>query len=62
MEKGFFHPERGYWQTLSTPCEKVLAAYPEGTVEVPLKPGAGFDWDGASWVFTPTEADEGEAA
>lgn len=53
MEKGFFHPQAGYWQTVSEPSAEVLAAYPEGTVEVPLKPGANFDWDGFTWVATP---------
>jgi hypothetical protein len=52
MEKGFFHPEVGYWQTVSDPSEEVLSKYPEGTIEVPLKPGANFEWDKGAWVET----------
>jgi len=40
MEHGFYHPSRGYWQTNSEPPQHVLDGYPEGTVEVPLKPGS----------------------
>ena len=53
MEKGFFHPERGYWQAKAEPSAEVLAAYPAGTVEVPLKPGANFEWVGGSWQVVP---------
>lgn len=57
MEHGFFHPERGYWQTVSEPSEAILAAYPEGTVEVPLQPvreGYVHEWDAKAqeWVAT----------
>jgi hypothetical protein len=47
MEKGFFHPDLGYWQTLSS---HNLPTFPVGTVEVPLKPGSDFEWDGKSWI------------
>ena len=50
MEQGFFHPERGYWQTISEPSPEVLASYPADTVQVPLKPGAGFTWTGNTWA------------
>lgn len=50
MERGFFHPSRGYWQTTGTPGADILATYPEGTVEVNLKPGAGFDLVAGKWV------------
>ena len=53
MEKGFFHPEVGYWQAISTPSADVIASYPEGTVEVPLIPGSNFEWDGSSWLSAP---------
>ena len=52
MEQGFFHPERGYWQTISEPSSEMLASYPAGTVQVPLKPGADFEWDGVAWIAT----------
>jgi hypothetical protein len=55
MEKGFFHPSRGYWQTTNEPSANVLAAYPEGTVEVPLKPGSDFEWVNGAWQPTPPE-------
>lgn len=50
MEKGFFHPNRGYWQTLSEPSQRILDSYPEGTVEIPLRPQGNFEWDGSQWV------------
>jgi len=49
-EYGFFHPSRGYWQSLSWPPEDILASYPTGTVQTPLKPGDGFEWNGSEWV------------
>jgi hypothetical protein len=50
MEKGFFHPNRGYWQTISEPSPSILATYPRGTVSVPLKPRDNCEWDGFAWV------------
>ncbi|MBI6628314.1 hypothetical protein [Pontibaca salina] len=55
MNHGFYHPERGYWQTITTPTPEQIAALPEGTVTVPLKPGADYDWDGTQWVHTPPD-------
>ena len=49
MEIGYFHPDRGYWQTVSVPTPETVAAYPAGTVEIPLIPGEGYTWDGAAW-------------
>lgn len=51
MEHGFYHPSRGYWQTNSEPPQHVLDGYPEGTVEVSLKPGANYEWDGSEWTY-----------
>ena len=56
MEKGFFHPDRGYWQTVSDPSPSLLAKYPEGTIEVSLKPSPLHTFDGSSWV-PPTQAE-----
>jgi hypothetical protein len=50
METGFYHPTRGYWQTTSAPSQAILDGYPDGTVEVPLKPSAAHEWDGSVWV------------
>ncbi|MBN9053313.1 MAG: hypothetical protein J0H80_05940, partial [Rhizobiales bacterium] len=50
MEHGFYHPDAGYWQTTDDVPEDILATYPQGTVEVPLKPGADFEWRGGTWV------------
>lgn len=49
-EKGFYHPDRGYWQTTGEPPKHVLDGYPAGTVEVPIKPGDGYEFDGKKWV------------
>lgn len=61
MEKGFFHPEVGYWQTSNDPSDIFKSAYPEGTIEVPIKPSALHVWGGAEWV-NPSQADIDEAA
>ena len=50
MEHGYFPPSRGYWQTLSEPPQRILDSYPEGTVEIPLRPQGNFEWDGSQWV------------
>lgn len=51
MEKGFYHPTRGYWQTIGAPSADMLASYPEGTVEVSLPPAGMNHYDGAAWVY-----------
>ncbi len=51
MEHGFYHTERGYWQTLATPTQEEIDAYPDGTIEVPLKPSADHIWQNGSWVY-----------
>lgn len=53
MEQGFFHPSRGYWQTTGEPSADILAAYPDGTQPVPLKPGPDHEWSGGEWVHVP---------
>ena len=57
MEKGFYHPDRGYWQTTGDVPQRILDGYPKGTVEVPLKPSGLHEWNGANWVeVTPDPA------
>ena len=51
MEHGFFHAERGYWQTTDAPPAEILAAYPEGTVEVSIRPSADHQWQNGAWVY-----------
>lgn len=50
-EHGFYHATRGYWQTTDTPGAEILAAYPAGTVEVPLRPSADHQWQNGAWVY-----------
>lgn len=38
-----------------THLERLMASYPEGTIEVPLKPGADYDWQGGAWVYVVPE-------
>lgn len=54
MEYGYYHPEAGYWQTITQPTQDTLDSYPEGTVNVPLKPGKGYEYNGTEWV-APSE-------
>jgi hypothetical protein len=55
MEYGFYHPDRGYWQTNSDVSQDILDGYPEGTIEVPLRPIGNFNWDGVEWVELPPD-------
>lgn len=52
MEQGFWHPEIGYWQAIAAPTEASVAAYPAGTVSVPIRPGPGYVWGGEAWVYS----------
>lgn len=56
MERGFYHPDRGYWQATSEPTPEILAAYPDGTISVPLKPGADYDWQNGEWIYVEPPA------
>lgn len=56
MEKGFFHPDRGYWQTLTDPSADIRATYPQGTIEVELQPSALHKMVNGQWV-APTQAE-----
>lgn len=60
-EHGFFHPSIGYWQTSSLPSEELFAAYPEGTIPYPLKPGENYEPQDGGWVYVEpsTEPPEG---
>lgn len=59
MEKGFYHPDRGYWQTTGDVSEDIFAAYPEGTVEVELKPSDLHNMIDGVWVeFSQAEKDQ----
>ena len=55
MEYGYFHPDRGYWQTTNKPPQDILEGYPTGTVEIPLRPAGRFEWDGFKWVELPPD-------
>lgn len=50
MERGFYHSSRGYWQTIDDVSADIVAEYPQGTIEVPLKPGANYEFNGSAWV------------
>lgn len=49
-EFGFYHPDRGYWQTNSEPSDAILSSYPVGTMRVPLQPSPYHTFDGDQWV------------
>lgn len=50
-EYGFYHEERGYWQTLAKPSDDELSTYPVGTIEVPLRISGNHHWENGEWVF-----------
>jgi hypothetical protein len=51
MELGFYHPDRGYWQAIAGELEELLAGYPEGTANIPLKPAADYEWQNGEWIY-----------
>ena len=60
MDLGFFHPDRGYWQTTDDVGHDIVSAYPEGTVEVPLKPvddGTDFKLVDGEWIALAPDLD-----
>ena len=62
MEHGFYHPDRGYWQTLGDVPDHILAAYPQGTIEVPVQPSRLHKMIDGVWVApTPEEVLAAEA-
>lgn len=50
-EHGFYHPDRGYWQAIDGEVEGLLPTYPEGTINVPLKPSGDHEWQDGAWVY-----------
>lgn len=54
-EHGFYHPEKGYWQTIGSPTKEHLSQYPSGTKEIPTKPGPGYEYSGTEWVAPSQE-------
>lgn len=50
MEKGFYHPEVGYWQTIGEVSSEILARFPEGTIEVGLPPSSNMIYKNGVWV------------
>ena len=51
MERGWFHAAMGYWQTTGEVPASVLQSYPDGTIEVPVKPSDSHEWNGSNWVY-----------
>jgi hypothetical protein len=55
MEKGFYHIYRGYWQAIGKVPRGIFDGYPDGTIEVPLKPSALHEWQDGAWVEVTPE-------
>lgn len=54
LERGFYHPQRGYWQAIDVDpaaFDALMETYPEGTIEVPVKPGADYELQDGEWVY-----------
>ncbi len=54
-EYGFYHPDRGYWQTTNEPDELTLSTYPEGTTPYPLQPGENYVPVNGGWKYVEPE-------
>lgn len=61
MEKGFFSPAAGYWQTTDEPSDDIRATFPPDTVEVPLRPSAKHVLSEGSWLLPATTQEEVDA-
>jgi hypothetical protein len=48
---GFYHPEKGYWQATGGDAEALLETYPQGTIQVALKPSGDHVWQDGKWVY-----------
>jgi len=51
MEYGFYHHDIGYWQSTGGELENLLSSYPNGTINIPLKPSGDHIWQDGSWVY-----------
>ncbi|MBX8800467.1 hypothetical protein HBA92_06820 [Ochrobactrum sp. MR28] len=51
MDRGFYHPEFGYWQEIGQMEDE--PDRPNGTIETPLKPGEDYNWVNDAWVYVP---------
>lgn len=49
IEYGYYHPDRGYWQTTNKPSKVIFDMYPIGTIEVPLRPNTNVQWLDGQW-------------
>lgn len=54
--QGFYHPGRGYWQTLIEPSQEILDSYPVGTMPYPVKPGEHYEPKDGGWVYVEPSA------
>lgn len=50
MHRGFYNKDIGYWEVIPPYEEEIINNYPLGTYEIPLKPGANYDWNGTEWI------------
>ncbi len=55
MSKYFINLNGDYWETLSDPSDEIIAAYPDGTVEVTQRPSHLHTYEGGAWV-APSDA------
>lgn len=59
--KCYYHPQEGYWETITDPSVEVIANYPEGTVETTKRPSPQHQLIDDVWVFvekTPEQTEE----
>lgn len=61
IEKGYYHPDRGYWQSIinTEVYGETSPNLPEGTIEVPLQPSHLHKMVEGEWISpTQEEIDE----
>ena len=59
---GFYHPQKGYWQTPNDPSLEIRSKYPAGTIEVGAPPTIHHKFVDGVWLApTQQEVDERKA-
>jgi hypothetical protein len=53
--KYYINPNGDYWETMTYPSDKTIAAYPDGTIEVTQRPSHLHAYSNGAWV-APSDA------
>ncbi|MFN3250057.1 hypothetical protein [Roseibium album] len=54
-ERGFFHPDRGYWQITGWPPVAIVESWPDGWREVAVRPQGSYVFDPGTDTWLPAD-------